>query len=893
VKTKRKWIDLDYSSPTSLRAEDIPYDSTMSVKDAIVGLSITGIQGPIGGTGIQGPGVGAPGETGIQGITGLGDLQPGETGLQGPTGLQGITGLIGIQGITGFYGHTGIQGVTGFISPSTIPSAYATITSYVDATSTSFVDIPGLATSIILDSASQIFATMSFETESAGAGSYPTGAFRIVITPGPTGPDSSGTALEKFLLPDDVSLGSVTHYDGLSPLFTPGSYTVKGQFKRVSGLQKVRVNSAQIYAQSLSGGKGDIGQTGIQGVTGWGVQGDTGIAGNTGIAGATGIPGRTGIAGHTGLGVQGYTGIQGVTGIQGLQGITGVALLSAPPSNFVYFDSTHQLFDNTSAFIDIPGLSSTLIVDTSGAYIYSTLTLETDSTSSPAGLGYYITGSLRVVVDDQTSLEFDRFVQNDDDIEINTIPFRTTALSDGTHSIKGQVKVIPNLNDPFSYGDKYFGIRKGQLYAQALEGAAGPDGPMGPRGYDGATGFPGVTGILGTTGIQGTFGPTGIQGNTGLAYGATGIQGVQGVTGFLGIDGQTGIQGLTGLSLGSTGIQGVTGFLGLDGVTGLQGFTGLAFGTTGIQGMTGFLGLDGQTGIQGLTGLYIPGETGIQGLTGLYIPGQTGIQGNTGIQGLTGLYIQGQTGIQGLTGLYIQGQTGIQGITGFYGQTGVQGNTGIQASNTQLLFNPISRYVGVDTTGAEVWLVSSGTIYHGLDWTRSSTALTVNRNGHGHIAGNRVIVRNTNTDFQTTTIDSTTSSSFTLTTVASGDTSGNYGAYSLGFTYAHDGIPSSIGTITAPSGDHPDCQLISARIRTGARVGTTYALQVPASAVNGAGANTNLGNCYVPDFNVRWDTDTLTAIGATMTTNILGSYSTFEFGNLGTGALSRIILVHF
>lgn len=794
MKTKRKWIDLDYTSPTSLRAEDIPYDATTSVRDAILNLSITGIQGPQGPTGISGGPQGVTGFQGPQGITGLGDLQPGATGIRGVTGFQGVTGLIGFQGATGFYGQTGVQGVTGFVFPSPIPSSYVILPSLYDATSSSWADIPGLSTSILLDSASQIFSTMSFETESSGAGSYPTGAYRIVIVPGPSGPESDGTSLEKFLSPDEVSIGSVTHYDGPFP---SASYIVKGQVRRVSGLQKVRVNNAQLFVESLRGGKGDLGQTGIQGVTGWGIQGNTGIAGQTGIAGRTGIQGPTGVQGQTGMGVQGSTGIQGLTGIQGFQGITGIAFLTTPNSNFVYFDSTHQLYDNTSTWVDIAGLSTNFVVDTSGAYVYSTMALESDSTSTPAGLGYYVTGAFRVVISDQTSMVFERFVQDDDDLEISTIPFRTAAMADGTYTIKGQVKVIPKVDATFSYGDKYLGIRKGQLYVQALEGAVGPDGLMGPRGYDGATGIQGITG-LGHTGIQG----------------------------------QTGLVGATGVGLGVTGLRGPTGIQGVTGV-GPQGSTGLALGVTGLRG---------PTGIQGVTGI------GPQGVTGMAL-GATGLGGQTGIQGL--------------------------------------------GAATPYFFNPISRYQVSADSSAEVWAVSSSTVFHDLVWDRTGTAMNIYRNAHGHAIGNRVIIRNTNKDYQVALIDTTTMNSFAVTTTATDGTYGNAGAYSLGFTYAHDSHPANSGTLYAPQGDRTDCQLMSMRIRTGARPSTTYSLIVPASAVNGAGSNTDLSDCYVPDFNVRWDSDTLAAVAATMITNVSGSYSTFQFGNLGSGSLSRMILVHF
>ena len=82
------------------------------------------------------------------------------------------------------------------------------------------------------------------------------------------------------------------------------------------------------------------------------------------------------------------------------------------------------------------------------------------------------------------------------------------------------------------------------------------------------------------------------------------------------------------------------------------------------------------------------------------------------------------------------------------------------------------------------------------------------------------------------------------------------------------------------------------RIRTGTRSGTTYDLSVPNSAINGAGANNSLSDCFIPDFNIRADADTLSAIAATMAVNngALG-YNVFTFGALGT--LSRMICLHF
>jgi hypothetical protein len=325
--------------------------------------------------------------------------------------------------------------------------------------------------------------------------------------------------------------------------------------------------------------------------------------------------------------------------------------------------------------------------------------------------------------------------------------------------------------------------------------------------------------------------------------------------------GATGPQGSQGSTGPSGGVQGATGIQGLQGATGIRG-------PSGIQGQTGF-------GINGTNG-----ATGLQGVTGLPGLGETGSSGPIGATG-----IQGQTGIPGPVG-----STGNQGITGIIGSTGSQGLTGISAQT--ILFNPVSRYEVDSSSGSEVWVVSSSLVYNGIAWSRSGATLTVYRDAHGHSVGNRVIVRNANIDHQAVTIDSTTTNSFIITTTNTGPLSGN-GAYSMGFTFSTIGSPKTGGQVFAPTGDHPDCQLLSMRIRTGTRAGTIYDLIVPASAINGAGGNTDMANCFVPDFNVRTDTDNLPAVAATISTNIAGSYSTFEFGNLGYNSISRIITVHF
>jgi len=89
MKTRRQWIQLDYSHPDALRAEDIPYDATMSVYDAIRLVT----QGESGYSGAQG----TSGYSGSSGSSGY----SGSTGAIGPTGLSGYSGSSGSSGYSG------------------------------------------------------------------------------------------------------------------------------------------------------------------------------------------------------------------------------------------------------------------------------------------------------------------------------------------------------------------------------------------------------------------------------------------------------------------------------------------------------------------------------------------------------------------------------------------------------------------------------------------------------------------------------------------------------------------------------------------------------------------------------------------------------------------------
>jgi len=441
-------------------------------------------------------------------------------------------------------------------------------------------------------------------------------------------------------------------------------------------------------------------------------------------------------------------------------------------------------------------------------------------------------------------------------------------------------------------GDVQEALEKLQATVEGVTGIQGLTGEQGVTGV-GETGAQGETGApgIGSQGDTGSQGETGAKGDTG-AIGATGLDGAQGETGSQGLPGTPGTPGAQG-DQGETGLIGDTGLPGAQGETGSQGETGAGIqgetgliGETGSQGETGAVGT-GETGPQGDTGSQ--GETGAQGETGTGIQGETGLIGDTGVQGETGPPGKGETGLIGATGL--EGPTGAQGETG----AGIQGETGLDSFGEAAIYNSTSRYEAVSISGEEVWILSSSATYNALSWSRTGTTLTINRTAHEHTTGNRVIVRNTNVDYQEGLITSTLTNSFTITTTNVGATIGDSGAYSLGFTYAHNagGSSKTGGTLSAPTGDHADVQLISMRIRTGGRTGLTYTVTVPQSATNGAGDNTSLGDLYVPVMAVRSDTDLLTAVGATLRVNQGGiGYDVFEVGSIGNGT-SRIITFSF
>ena len=270
--------------------------------------------------------------------------------------------------------------------------------------------------------------------------------------------------------------GGITEFTQLTD--TPSAYTSQA-------LKIVQVNAGETaleFTDRLAG------ETGIQGVTGLYVQGETGIQGIQGDRGVTGFYGLTGVYGLTGdqgdTGIQGPVGPRGVTGFYGLTGVYGLT------------------GDQGDTGIQGP--------------------------VGPRGVtGFYgLTGVYGLTGDQgETGIQGP---QGDRGVT-------------GFYGLTGVVGLVGDQGDTGIQGIQ--GDR-GLTGFYGLTGVYGLTGDQGDTGIQGIQGDRGLTGFYGLTGVHGV---TGLIGSTGVI----GIQGDKGVTGFYGLTGlygETGIQGLTGIT---------------------------------------------------------------------------------------------------------------------------------------------------------------------------------------------------------------------------------------------------------------------------------------------------------------------------------------------------------
>jgi len=436
----------------------------------------------------------------------------------------------------------------------------------------------------------------------------------------------------------------------------------------------------------------------------------------------------------------------------------------------------------------------------------------------------------------------------------------SASVSSGTKGQKGETGTKGTAGTKGSSGSK------GEKGQNGTKGSVGPQGNQGPKGSTGNTGPGGTKGPTGEKGAQGDQGTAGPKGSAGPG----GPQGPAGSKGSLGPKGETGSKGSTGGG-GPKGNDGSKGSEGPQGPAGPKGEKGQASttagpkgsegpqGNTGPKGETGGGGPKGQKGASGPTGNAGPkgseGPLGPKGQKGADSSvagpkGSEGPQGNTGPKGQKGQ--NGPTGPQGNIGntgpkgqkgqkgddSSVAGPKGTKGEVGTKGSLGPKGSTGTSAGES---FNPQITYLA-DSSGAdyEIYLQSTGNLYSGLAWSRSTNTLTVTSALHGLTTGDAVLLRNVNTDYvYIASITVTGANTFTAGVADTGDTSG-IGAYIPALKVSS--VTNNSGDITAVTVAAPSAgnvQLNSIRLFANNQETSPCTYTVPASLSNGVGGNTD------------------------------------------------------
>jgi len=210
------------------------------------------------------------------------------------------------------------------------------------------------------------------------------------------------------------------------------------------------------------------------------------------------------------------------------------------------------------------------------------------------------------------------------------------------------------------------------------------------------------------------------------------------------------------------------------------------------------------------------------------------------------------------------------------------GLTGVSGGGGGTIYNSTVRYVAYNSTQL-VEILSTGTMYSGLSWSRSGATITITSTAHGLSNGDYVVVRNMgDTDYVYGVISSVTTDSFQITNaVSSGDTSGTAGAY----IPAADATSVTDDAATIGSPTVGDIQIISIKVHFGtAKSGNTFDLTMPTSLTNGAGGNTSNATMNPPIVGV-WNLSTgaFNASGLVSIwggTGSAGSYNIFQVGGL-------------
>ncbi len=148
----------------------------------------------------------------------------------------------GLTGPTGATGPAGATGATGPANPNgEIPSETIAQGTQQTTTSASFVDIPGLSTTITTTTASKIYCNLNAIVQCTSVTAV--GEFRVVIDA------QNGTGFTINLVNTTEQKAIVAEL--LSTQLAAGTYTVKAQYRETSGLGTLALNTGVLFAQSM------------------------------------------------------------------------------------------------------------------------------------------------------------------------------------------------------------------------------------------------------------------------------------------------------------------------------------------------------------------------------------------------------------------------------------------------------------------------------------------------------------------------------------------------------------------------------------------------------------------------------------------------------------------
>ncbi len=214
--------------------------------------------------------------------------------------------------------------------------------------------------------------------------------------------------------------------------------------------------------------------------------------------------------------------------------------------------------------------------------------------------------------------------------------------------------------------------------------------------------------------------------------------------------------------------------------------------------------------------------------------------------------------------------------------------TGVDAGISTIYNNEV-RYVAHTESGGEtngsVEMLSSATLYGGLNWTRSSTTLSITSTAHGLSNGDYVVIQNMSEDYLYASASNVATNTFDITGVTnSGNTSGAKGAYVPAFkasSFTQGGV-----TISSPSVG--DAQIISTKVTTPTKNNTTFDFTMPTSRTNGAGANGTLYNQNPPIIQAWALNNGNQNTSAVITLNTSTNFNVFQVGGLASLVKSMI-----